>query len=191
MSQAGTAVEGTGNHAFGTVLLTFDERIESFPVLAIEEVAQLEVALFVANIEFRVVFINCRVEFRTDRDVKMRAVTDQSKECKGNRKEKATLESTFIRLGDSPTKYGIQCITRNTQDNENADGRKPAAQNHVQSYSQQNTQTHQGATNKAKSKELASAKNNAQSRKAKERKFNERRHLVNHGAKERTRNPNR
>ena len=95
VGNAGTAIESTGNHAFGTVLLTFDEVIEGDPVFVLEQVAKLEVALFVTDVEFRIVFINRRVEFRTDRDVKVGAIADQSKERKSERKKEATLKTSF------------------------------------------------------------------------------------------------
>ena len=98
MSQARTTVEGARNHAFGAILLTFNKRVESVPVLGVEEVTELEVALFVADVEFRIVFVNRRVEFRTDRDVKMRAVADQGKECESERKLKS-LVHVRIELG--------------------------------------------------------------------------------------------
>ena len=82
----GTAVEGTTNHAFGAVLLTFHKIVEGLPVFTLEQVAQLQVALLIANVDFRVVLVDDRVQFRTYRNIQVSAVTDKGKEGKGQGK---------------------------------------------------------------------------------------------------------
>ena len=186
VSQAGTTVESTGNHAFGTILLTFNKGIEGIPVLRFEEVSELEVALFVTDVEFRVVFINRRVEFRTDRDVKVRAVADQSKECKSKGKNEATLKSSFSRL-----EYTLAnaCITQ-TSDNQSTNNRnRPAIRNHHQSGSNQDRQS--GHSGLLEREPFAKQKDKAQNENANQGNFNESRNHVDDGAKERTRNPDR
>jgi hypothetical protein len=135
VTNAGTTVEGTADHAFGTVLFTFNEVVEGDPVFILEEVSELEVTLFVADIDFGVVFVDNRVQFLTDRNVKVRAIANEGKEGKCQGQTHAALHTLILdRLGKAKNRKGNQ---------------------------------------------------------ANERDFDKSGHHVNHGAKERTRNPDR
>ena len=114
VAHAGTTVEGTANHAFGAILLTFDEVIEGDPVFVLEQVTELQVPLLVADVDFRIVFVDNRVQFRTDRNVEVRAVTDQGEERKCQRKTHAALHALALeRLRKAKDRKGYQADERN------------------------------------------------------------------------------
>ncbi len=129
MRQCCTAVESAIDHAFGTILLTFNERIEGIPVFSLEQVTQLQIALIVTDVDFRIVFINYRIQLRADRNIKMSAIANQSKEGKCQGKTNRLVHVLTERL----------CQGKNCKSNQADQGDFDKGRHHVNHGAQEST----------------------------------------------------